>query len=79
MTQQMSSSELPKTYDPSVTEQKIYQSWIEGDYFVAKIDPSKTPFTVIMPPPNVTGELHYGHALTIALEDLMSRWHRTQA
>ncbi len=72
----MLSSELPKTYDPSVTEQKIYQSWIEGDYFVAKIDPSKTPFTVIMPPPNVTGELHYGHALTIALEDLMSRWHR---
>ena len=76
MTQQMSSSELPKTYDPSVTEQKIYQSWIEGNYFVAKVDPSKKPFTVIMPPPNVTGELHYGHALTIALEDLMVRWHR---
>lgn len=76
MMQQMSSSELPKTYDPSVTEQKIYQSWIEGDYFVAKVDPSKKPFTVIMPPPNVTGELHYGHALTIALEDLMVRWHR---
>ena len=76
MTQQMSSSELPKTYDPSVTEEKIYQSWIEGNYFVAKVDPSKKPFTVIMPPPNVTGELHYGHALTIALEDLMVRWHR---
>ena len=76
MTQQMSSSELPKTYAPSVTEEKIYQSWIEGNYFVAKVDPSKKPFTVIMPPPNVTGELHYGHALTIALEDLMVRWHR---
>ena len=67
---------MPKAYDPGATEGRIYESWMEGGYFTPEIDRSKAPFTVIMPPPNVTGELHYGHALTIALEDLMCRWHR---
>ena len=67
---------MPKAYDSSATEGRIYESWVEGGYFTPEIDRSKEPFTVIMPPPNVTGELHYGHALTIALEDLMCRWHR---
>ena len=67
---------MPKAYDPSATEGRIYESWMAGGYFTPEIDHSQSPFTVIMPPPNVTGELHYGHALTIALEDLMCRWHR---
>ena len=68
--------EIPKAYDPGATEGRIYDLWVAGGYFTPEIDHSKTPFTVIMPPPNVTGELHHGHALTIALEDLMCRWHR---
>ncbi len=76
MTDAVRNREMPKTYDPGATESRIYESWVEGGYFTPEIDHSKVPFTVIMPPPNVTGELHYGHALTIALEDLMCRWHR---
>ena len=76
MTQAARDVDMPKAYDPGATEGRIYDSWMEGGYFTPEIDRSKTPFTVIMPPPNVTGELHYGHALTIALEDLMCRWHR---
>ena len=76
MTQAVRNREMPKTYDPGATEDRIYESWMAGGYFTPEIDNSKAPFTVIMPPPNVTGELHYGHALTIALEDLMCRWHR---
>ena len=68
--------EMPKAYDPKATEQRIYESWIEGGYFTPEIDPSRKPFVIIMPPPNVTGQLHMGHALTAALEDLMTRWHR---
>ncbi len=68
--------EIPKAYDPGASEGRIYDLWMKGGYFTPDIDHSKTPFTVIMPPPNVTGELHHGHALTIALEDLMSRWRR---
>ena len=54
----------------------MYRAWVDGGYFTPVIDPAKKPFVVIMPPPNVTGELHIGHALTTALEDLMVRWHR---
>jgi valyl-tRNA synthetase len=57
-------------------EQRTYDFWLQGGYFTPTIDRSRQPFTIIMPPPNVTGELHMGHALTIALEDLMTRWHR---
>ena len=68
--------ELPKAYDSQSVEQRLYQMWIDGGYFTPEIDPDKTPFVIMMPPPNVTGELHLGHALTATLEDIMIRWHR---
>jgi len=68
--------EMPKAYEPGKVEQKWYQFWLEKRYFEPKIDPKKKPFVIIMPPPNVTGELHIGHALTAILEDIMTRWHR---
>ena len=68
--------QLPKSYDPRQVEDRIYQFWLEKGYFTPKIDPSVKPFVIIMPPPNVTGELHLGHALTATLEDIMIRWHR---
>jgi len=68
--------EMPKAYEPGKVEQKWYQFWLEKGYFTPKIDPDKEPFVIIMPPPNVTGELHVGHALTATLEDIMTRWHR---
>ncbi len=76
MTRTAKKREIPKAYDPKAVESRIYNLWIEGGYFTPEIDRSKQPFVVIMPPPNVTGELHMGHALTTALEDLMVRWHR---
>ena len=76
MTQADSRREIPKAYDPKSVEQRIYDLWVQGGYFTPTIDPDREPFVVIMPPPNVTGELHVGHALTVALEDLMVRWHR---
>ena len=76
MTQTTSLSEIPRAYEPQSVEKRIYDFWSDGGYFTPKIDRDKTPFTVIMPPPNVTGELHMGHALFLALEDLMVRWHR---
>ncbi|MCI0822519.1 MAG: class I tRNA ligase family protein, partial [Chloroflexi bacterium] len=78
MTKTGSRREIPKAYDPQAVEQRIYQFWMDGGYFTPEIDKAKQPFTVIMPPPNVTGELHMGHALTTALEDMMVRWHRMQ-
>ncbi len=68
--------EMPKAYEPGKVEQKWYKFWLDKGYFTAKIDPGKKPFVIIMPPPNVTGELHVGHALTATLEDIMTRWHR---
>jgi valyl-tRNA synthetase len=68
--------EMPKAYEPAKVEQKWYKFWLEKGYFTPKIDPKKKPFVIIMPPPNVTGELHIGHALTATLEDVMIRWHR---
>ena len=68
--------EMPKAYEPGKVEQKWYRFWLEKDYFKPRIDPDKKPFVIIMPPPNVTGELHVGHALTSTLEDIMTRWHR---
>lgn len=76
MTASAQPREIPRAYDPGSVEGRIYDFWTEGGYFTPEIDKSKKPFTLIMPPPNVTGELHMGHALTIALEDLMVRWHR---
>jgi len=68
--------EMPKAYEPGKVEQKWYQFWLDKGYFKPRIDPEKKPFVIIMPPPNVTGELHIGHALTATLEDIMTRWHR---
>jgi valyl-tRNA synthetase len=68
--------DIPKAYDPSQSEGRTYQFWLDGGYFAARIDPDKEPFCVIMPPPNVTGELHLGHALTATMEDILIRWHR---
>jgi valyl-tRNA synthetase len=69
-------TEMAKAYDASQVEDSLYRLWLEGDYFAARTDPAKHPFTIIMPPPNVTGELHLGHALTSTIEDLLTRWHR---
>ena len=55
--------ELPKVYDPKQVEKKIYDMWMRGGYFAGKADPDKKPFSIVMPPPNVTGQLHMGHAL----------------
>jgi len=72
-------SEIPKAYEPGQIEKKWYDFWLKQGYFTPKIDPSKKPFVIIMPPTNVTGELHLGHALTATLEDIIVRWHRMKS
>jgi valyl-tRNA synthetase len=69
-------TDIPKAYEADEVEQKWYRFWMEHGYFTPKIDHGRKPFVIIMPPPNVTGELHLGHALTATLEDIMIRWHR---
>ncbi len=69
-------NEMPKVYDPAKSEEKWYQFWVEKGFFTPAIDQGKQPFVVIMPPTNITGELHLGHALTATIEDIMVRWHR---
>ena len=76
MTQARQKSRMDTAYDPASVESRVYGRWMDGGYFTPEVDWSRSPFVVIMPPPNVTGELHMGHALTAALEDLMVRWHR---
>jgi len=66
----------PKAYEPGKVEPRWYDFWMEKGYFTPKIDKKKKPFVITMPPPNVTGELHLGHALEAALQDAMIRWHR---
>ena len=70
--------ELPKVYDPKTVEKKIYKMWMDGDYFRAEIDPEKKPFSIVMPPPNVTGQLHLGHACDSTLQDILTRYKRMQ-
>ena len=70
--------ELPKVYDPKSVEKKIYDMWMKGGYFKGKIDPDKKPFSIVMPPPNVTGQLHMGHALDSTLQDILTRYKRMQ-
>jgi len=72
----MTQKQLAKAYDPKQTESKWYKFWMDNGYFTPKIDPNKKPFVMIMPPPNITGELHQGHALVATIEDGMTRWHR---
>jgi len=69
-------NEMPRAYQPEETESRWYQFWLKKGYFTPAIDWAKSPFVIVMPPPNVTGELHVGHALTDTLEDIMVRWHR---
>ena len=70
--------ELPKTYDPKSVEKNIYDLWMKGGYFKGTIDPEKKPFSIVMPPPNVTGQLHMGHALDATLQDILTRYKRMQ-
>ncbi len=70
--------ELPKTYDPKQVEKKIYDMWMKGGYFHAERDPEKKPFTIVIPPPNVTGQLHLGHAFDETLQDVLIRYKRMQ-
>jgi len=70
--------ELEKTYDPKQVEDRIYDMWIKGNYFHAEPNPEKTPFTIVIPPPNITGQLHMGHALDNTLQDILIRYKRMQ-
>ena len=70
--------ELPKVYEPQKVEKKIYYFWMQGGWFEGKIDPEKKPFSIVMPPPNVTGQLHMGHALDATLQDILTRYKRMQ-
>ena len=70
--------QLAKTYDPKQFEERIYETWEKSGCFKAEIDPNKKPFTIVMPPPNITGQLHMGHALDQTLQDVLIRWKRMQ-
>ena len=70
------SARIPSAYNPADVERRVYDDWLSKGYFTPELTPDAEPFTIIMPPPNVTGELHLGHALTAALEDILVRWHR---
>jgi valyl-tRNA synthetase len=69
-------SEIPKAYEPGTIEKKWYDFWLKQGYFTPRIDFKKKPFVIVMPLPNVTGDLHVGHALFVTLQDVMTRWHR---
>lgn len=68
--------ELEKQYNPSAFEDRIYKYWVDNDCFKAHIDPDKKPYTIVIPPPNITGQLHMGHALDETLQDVLIRWKR---
>ena len=70
--------ELAKTYDPKGLEDRLYQKWLDKGYFHARVNPDKKPFTIVMPPPNVTGQLHMGHALDNTMQDILIRYKRMQ-
>ena len=72
------SKELAKTYDPKGLEDRLYQKWLNSGYFHAKVNKAKKPFTIVMPPPNVTGQLHMGHALDETMQDILIRFKRMQ-
>lgn len=67
---------LPKTYDPKDFEDRLYKFWNDNGHFVAHVDKNKKPFTIMMPPPNVTGSLHMGHAMNNTIQDILTRWKR---
>src|ERR1700739_3892769 len=68
--------ELPKQYDPKEAQQRWLQFWDERGYNHSRPDPAREPFTIVIPPPNVTGALHLGHALNNTLQDVLVRWHK---
>ncbi len=70
--------DLATKYDPDKVEDKWYKYWKENDFFAARVNEDKEPFTIMMPPPNVTGQLHIGHALTMTFQDVLTRWKRMQ-
>lgn len=70
--------ELEKTYDPQQIEGRLYEKWLNRKYFAAKVDRKKKPFTIVMPPPNITGQLHMGHALDNTMQDILIRYKRMQ-
>ena len=70
--------ELAKTYEPREVEDRLYAFWEQGGYFHATPDPDKQPYTIVIPPPNITGQLHMGHALDETLQDVLIRWRRMQ-
>ena len=70
--------ELPKVYEPRDVESRIYQMWMDGGCFSGDPDPKKPPFSIVMPPPNVTGQLHMGHALDSTLQDILTRFKRME-
>ncbi len=72
------SKELAKAYEPREVEGRIYDFWLKNKYFHAEIDPNKKPYTIMMPPPNVTDQLHVGHAMTMTTQDVLIRWKRMQ-
>ena len=72
------SKELAKTYDPKDIEDRLYKKWEDNKYFHAEVDRSKKPFTIVMPPPNITGQLHMGHALDNTMQDILIRYKRMQ-
>ena len=76
MTDTIRAQDMPKAYDPSKVEAPLYQMWMDRGYFKPKVEPGREPFCIIMPPPNVTGELHLGHALEDSITDCLIRWHR---
>ena len=69
---------IAKSYDPKQVEEKLYKTWIEKGYFTPKIDYDKEPYTIVIPPPNITGQLHMGHALDNTIQDILIRWKRMQ-
>lgn len=78
MEEEKMAKELDKTYNPSEIEERLYQKWIDNKYFHAEVDRDKKPFTIVMPPPNITGQLHMGHALDNTLQDILIRFKRMQ-
>ena len=74
----MKRSDIPKNYEPKNVEEKLYNFWMEKDYFHAVIDKNKKPYTIVMPPPNITGQLHMGHALDNTIQDILIRFKRIQ-
>lgn len=70
--------ELAKTYDPKEIEDRLYQKWLDKKYFHAEVDKKKKPFTIVIPPPNITGQLHMGHALDNTMQDILIRFKKMQ-